>query len=91
MRFPELAAIYLVASALSFLAYGIDKATAQTGAWRIPESFLHLLGLAGGWPGALLARHLFRHKTRKTSFRIGFWLAAALNVVLFGLLQSIKP
>ena len=91
MRFPELAAIYLVASALAFLAYGIDKAAAQTGAWRIPESFLHLLGLAGGWQGALLARHLFRHKTRKTSFRIGFWLAAALNVVLFGLLQSVKP
>jgi uncharacterized membrane protein YsdA (DUF1294 family) len=73
-------AVYLIASLLTFVAYGIDKGAAIGGLWRIPEAFLHLLGFAGGWPGALVAQRLFRHKTRKTSFQVTFWMVAALNV-----------
>jgi len=75
----SLATMYLAASSLAFAAYGIDKAAAFGGVWRIPEAFLHLLGFVGGWPGALIAQRVFRHKSRKVSFQVAFWIVAALN------------
>lgn len=74
-----LAALYAMASGLLFLLYGLDKWAARKGQWRIAESTLHLFGLAGGWPGALVARHLFRHKTKKQPFRLIFWVSATVN------------
>ncbi len=59
--------------------YGADKAAAQQGRRRTPESTLHLIGLAGGWPGALIARQLFRHKTVKQPFSTIFWGTVAVN------------
>ncbi len=63
----------LLISAFAFFAYRSDKRRAETGAWRIPESTLHILELVGGWPGAFLAQRHFRHKTSKVSFQIIFW------------------
>lgn len=77
------AGLYLVASAVCFLAYAIDKSAATAGRRRTPERTLLLLGLVGGWPGALLAQQLLRHKTRKTRFRAAFWATVALNVLTF--------
>ena len=75
--------VYLVSSSLTFVAYGIDKAAAAIGGVRrIPEEFLHLLGFAGGWPGALVAQRVFRHKSRKAFFQAAFWTVAALNSAL---------
>ncbi|UOO82529.1 DUF1294 domain-containing protein [Uruburuella testudinis] len=54
---------------------------------RIAEKSLHVVALAGGWPGAQLGRLVFRHKTVKASFIHRFWLMAALNVAItFGML-----
>lgn len=72
-------AVYLVASATAFAAYAVDKSAAVTGQWRTPESTLHLLGLAGGWPGALIARHVLNHKSKKQDFIISFWATVILN------------
>src|SRR5688500_6252454 len=69
-------AIYAVMSAATFVAYAIDKSSARRGKRRINETTLHLLALLGGWPGALLAMPLFRHKRRKTSFVLIVWLVA---------------
>ena len=76
-------ALYVVVSLLTFLAYAKDKAAARNGRWRTPEATLHMLALVGGWPGAWMAQKALRHKTRKTSFRVVFWLTAALNVAGF--------
>ena len=44
--------LYLSMSLITFVFYACDKSAAQKGAWRTPESTLHLLALFGGWPGA---------------------------------------
>jgi len=72
-------ALYAALSVVLFALYGWDKAAAQRREWRIPESTLHLLALAGGWPGALLGQQVFRHKTRKQPFRSVFWGTVAVN------------
>ena len=79
-----LPAAYLGMSLLAFLSYWTDKQAAKRGAWRIAESTLHLMELACGWPGALLAQRLLRHKTRKTSYQVTFWCAVLLNIGVIG-------
>lgn len=79
---------YLAASAIAFLAYAIDKAAARNDRRRIRESTLHLFGLAGGWPGAVLAQRLFRHKSKKASFQRMFWATAIVNCGALGWLLS---
>lgn len=75
------AGLYLVLSAATFIAYAVDKAAATSGSWRTPESTLHTLAIAGGWPGALLAQQFLRHKSTKQEFRQVFWATVTLNVV----------
>ena len=71
--------IYFGASVVAFVAYAMDKSAAEKGAWRIHEGTLHLFGLIGGWPGALLAQNGFRHKTRKREFQTVYWATVVLN------------
>lgn len=70
---------YLAASLVAFVAYALDKSAARSDQWRTKESTLHLFALAGGWPGALAAQRLLRHKSRKQSFQIVFWATVILN------------
>lgn len=72
--------VYLVVSALAFLVYAIDKSAARRGRWRTKENTMHLLGVVGGWPGALVAQALFRHKSSKRSFQSVFWFTVLLNI-----------
>lgn len=74
--------VVLLMSIVSFLVYGWDKRRASSGGRRVPEQTLHMLALAGGWPGAYLAQRQFRHKTRKLSFAIVFWLVVAVHVAI---------
>ena len=71
---------YALLSVVTFTAYGLDKRAAMRGAWRTPERTLHLLGLAGGWPGGLLAQSVFRHKRRKGRFMLVFAGTALVHV-----------
>ncbi|MGY4533094.1 uncharacterized membrane protein YsdA (DUF1294 family)/cold shock CspA family protein [Pseudomonas sp. TE3786] len=66
-------ALYPSASLLAVVFYGHDKQRAMDGGRRTPEKTLHLLELLGGWPGALLAQQLYRHKTRKVDYQLVFW------------------
>lgn len=73
------AALYGGLSALSLLLYGMDKSAARSGGPRTPEATLHIIALAGGWPGAVLAQRMFRHKTIKQPFQRIFWCAVVAN------------
>ena len=63
----------------TMLRFWQDKQRAVTGDRRIPESDLLVLALIGGSPGALLARQLFRHKTRKEPFSTQLLVIVALQ------------
>jgi uncharacterized membrane protein YsdA (DUF1294 family)/cold shock CspA family protein len=81
-RMPMAVAIlYLAASLVTFMVYALDKSAAKSGQWRTEESTLFLMGLAGGWPGAILAQQLFRHKSSKPDFQKLFWLTVIVNGV----------
>ena len=73
-----------VLSLATFLAYARDKRAARRQARRIPELTLHLLELAGGWPGALLAQRALRHKNRKLAYQFAFWACVLLHEATLG-------
>ncbi|WP_417534309.1 DUF1294 domain-containing protein [Marinobacterium stanieri] len=75
-------------SVWTFIVYALDKSAAQADRRRTPESTLHMLALLGGWPGALCAQGLLRHKSVKAEFRSVFWWTVAINLGLVGFLAS---
>ena len=79
---PWILVLYGISSSITYGLYALDKIRAQQGEWRISENTLHLLELAGGWPGALLAQEYVRHKTVKTSYQFTFWFMVGGNLVL---------
>lgn len=76
---PPLAIASLIISALTFSLYSIDKRASLQHRQRIPEASLHIATMLGGWPGALIARALLRHKTKKIRFVVFFWLSIIIN------------
>jgi uncharacterized membrane protein YsdA (DUF1294 family) len=83
-----IAALYAGLSIVTFVVYAMDKSAATRGNWRTKESTLHLLALAGGWPGAFLAQQMLRHKSSKASFRRVYRVTVLLNVAAFAVLGS---
>jgi uncharacterized membrane protein YsdA (DUF1294 family) len=80
---PLVGFIYLLASLLCFGMYALDKAAAKAGRWRTSETTLLLMGLACGWPGAVVAQKLLNHKSSKPSFQGRFWVTVLINVAAF--------
>ena len=75
-----LIAINLVA----FAAFGLDKAKARRGQFRIAESTLLLFAFLGGTLGAYAGRRVFRHKTRKQPFNSHLFQIAVLQMLALG-------
>lgn len=83
-----IALVYAGGSVVTFVIYFLDKSAARSNSWRTKESTLHLMGLLCGWPGALLAQKVLRHKSSKPAFLAVYWFTvlcncAALIYVLF--------
>ena len=77
---------FIIVNCWTILRFWQDKVRAQAGERRIPEADLLGLALIGGSPGALLARKVFRHKTRKEPFSTQLFLIVAVQAgLLFGL------
>ncbi len=75
---PILVSWLMFMSIWAFAAMGYDKRQAKKRGRRVPERNLWLLAILGGGIGAYLGMQMFRHKTRHTSFRIGFLLLAMI-------------
>mgnify|MGYP001613319640 CR=1 FL=1 len=69
-RIPAPWRVLISLNIAAFLLFLIDKVQSQTRGIRVPERLLHLASFLGGSVGALLAMHLFRHKTRKVGFQL---------------------
>lgn len=63
-----LALILALYNVVVFCVYWWDKDAARDGGWRVRESTLLTLAVLAGSPGALIARRILRHKTRKQPF-----------------------
>ena len=80
--------LYLaVMSLILFLMMRRDKLSARRHFRRIPEARLFLLAFLGGAAGGTLGMWLFRHKTRRAYFAVGFPLLAALQLFAVSLLK----
>ncbi len=70
---------------LTFFIYGFDKRRAIAQKGRVPEVVLHLLAFAGGSVAAFCGQIIFRHKTRKRSFRLIFAGIVFVQIIGLGL------
>lgn len=77
-----IATAFVLNSLFTIWFYKTDKLLAEQQEWRIPEDHLHFWELFCGWPGALYAQKKYRHKWKKTSFMVVFWLCVVLNVTV---------
>lgn len=74
---------YLISiNLITFLIFAFDKSRSRGEGRRIPEKTLLLLALLGGSPGAAYAMSTFRHKTKKYSFQISFYLIILGQIAL---------
>jgi uncharacterized membrane protein YsdA (DUF1294 family) len=71
-----------IASVITFIVYGFDKAQARASGWRVPEIVLHGLALVGGFPGGWAGRSLFHHKTQKAFFAFVLVVSTLIHVGL---------
>ena len=75
---------FLALNLLTFAMFGIDKAKARVGAWRVAETTLLMLAFFGGTVGAYAGRAVFRHKTRKQPFNSNLFAIAVAQVLGLG-------
>lgn len=84
------AELYVGMSAVTAIAYAVDKFRAQKGRWRISEGTLQLFAMAGGWPGAFPAQRILRHKTSKVAFQITYWIIVTAHLAFWSWFAAIK-
>ena len=82
--------IYLIViNLIGLLIMYIDKRKAMYGRWRIPEKSLIIIALLGGSIGCMIGMKLFRHKTQKIKFVLGYptILIAELILIIYFLVK----
>ena len=72
----------ILINALGLLLMLADKSKAKKGAYRIPEKILLGICFLGGSFGCTVGMYLFRHKTQKLLFSMGFPATACLHILL---------
>lgn len=88
---PLIIPYYFIFGFMTFYFYKIDKEAAEGKTWRTSEKKLLILGLIGGWIGAIIAQRILRHKTIKKQFQFGFWMTVIANCAgLFAYSQYLK-
>jgi uncharacterized membrane protein YsdA (DUF1294 family) len=85
LRIAVLAVVAAYLGAINVVAFHVfahDKLESVGRRRRTPERTLLALTAFGGALGAVAARWLFRHKTKKQPFRILFWIIVAAQATL---------
>ncbi len=84
LRASPALAYFLAINVAAYPLWAVDKRQARRGDFRVPEWTLHLVSLAGGGVGAVVAMRTLRHKTRKRAFSLVHPALAALSVAALG-------
>ena len=66
---------------LGFFIMWLDKRKAKKGSWRVPEKTLFIITALGGGIGTIAGMYIFRHKTQKLNFVIGFPFITVLEMI----------
>ena len=75
--------IYIISiNLIGFFIMWLDKHKARKGSWRIPEKTLFIITVIGGGIGTTTGMFVFRHKTKKLNFLIGFPFITILEIIL---------
>ena len=79
----------LLINCLGFGAMALDKFKAERARWRIPEKTLFTITLLGGGIGTIAGMYLFRHKTKKLYFTIGFptILISEIALIIYAIIK----
>lgn len=85
MKISGVLSAYLLMGIAGFYFMGIDKKAIREEQFRISEARLVFIGLMCGWPGVFVAMKYFKHKTKKTEFKILLKLAALFNLMMLWL------
>ena len=80
----------LIINIVTFLSMGIDKYKAKKGKWRIQEKTLLTLVVLGGGIGGIAGMYVFRHKTQKPRFFIGFTLIMIMQILIVIVIFTVK-
>ena len=80
----NIATAFIAINFIAFAAFGLDKAKAERGQYRIAESTLLLFAFLGGTLGAYAGRSVFRHKTRKQPFNSELFGVAVIQMLAIG-------
>ena len=72
---------FIIINLFGFFIMWLDKSRAKKGAWRIPEKTLFIITAIGGGIGTTVGMYVFRHKTQKVQFVIGFPLITILEII----------
>ncbi|WP_419955989.1 DUF1294 domain-containing protein [Neobacillus niacini] len=75
---------YIIMNLIGMIVMKVDKERAKKHQYRISEKTLWLVALFGGAVGTTLGMQLYRHKTKHLSFKVGFPLLAAAEIILLG-------
>ena len=72
INLPNILIYLLTINLIGILIMYVDKKKAMYGRWRIPEKTLIMVAILGGSIGTIIGMKLFRHKTQKIKFWLGF-------------------
>ncbi len=73
---------FYVINFISFFIYAYDKIKAIKNSQRTSENKLLFSSFIGGVIGSLLAMLFFRHKIKKVSFMIKFFILVLIQIIL---------
>lgn len=77
----NIVAYFVIINIIGFFIMWLDKRKAIKGSWRIPEKTLFIVTALGGGIGTTIGMYVFRHKTQKIQFVIGFPFITILEIV----------
>lgn len=75
--------IVIVMNLAGLMIMGEDKKRAKRHQYRISERTLWMVAILGGAIGTTAGMQAFRHKTKHTSFRLGFPILAIIEFIIF--------